>query len=311
MKTPAKGISFGRCYLLPRLADYAQLTKSRVTTLIIVTAWCGFFFGAHKAGVPALSWKLLYALLGIGMVSSGTAALNEVMEHDVDARMRRTARRPIPAGRMSLLHASLVGSLLAVGGSLYLMFFTNWLTGLLTFLTSAVYLLAYTPLKKVSPLCTFVGAFPGAMPGVLGWTAASGRLDWGAFALFAILFLWQFPHFFAIAWMYRDDYASGSIRMLPVVEPDGRSTALRMLFYSLALLPISLAPTFLGMTGRLYLIGALLLGAAFVFFAARVLFMSLPVTDSRSRVYAVQLFRCSILYLPLLFILMMSNSLSA
>ena len=235
MKTAAEGFSFGRLYIVPRLNDYAQLTKSRVTTLIIITAWCGFFFGARKAGLPVLSWSLLHALLGIGMVSSGTAALNEVMEHDVDSKMRRTARRPIPAGRMSLFHATVVGTLLTIGGSIYLVAFTNWLTGLLTFLTSVIYLLAYTPLKRISPICTFVGAFPGAMPGVLGWTAARGHMDWGTLALFAILFLWQFPHFFAIAWMYREDYAKGSIRMLPVVEPDGRSTTLRILLYSLAL----------------------------------------------------------------------------
>jgi len=309
MKTAAEGISFGRLYIVPRLSDYAQLTKARVTTLIIMTAWCGFFFGARKAGVPVMSWSLLHALLGIGMVSSGTAALNEVMEHEVDGKMRRTARRPIPSGRMSLLHASIVGGLLAVGGSVYLVFFTNWLTGLLTFLTSLVYLLAYTPLKRISPICTFVGAFPGAMPGVLGWTAARGRLDWGTLALFAILFLWQFPHFFAIAWMYREDYAKGAIRMLPVVEPDGRSTSLRMLLYSLALLPISLAPAFLGMTGRIYLGGAAVLGLMFIFFSARMIFSDLPVANSQSRIYARQLFRCSILYLPLLFALMMSNSL--
>ncbi len=308
MKTAAEGISFGRLRIVPRLSDYAQLTKSRVTTLIIVTAWCGFFFGARKIGAPVISWGLLHALLGIGMVSSGTAALNEVIEHDVDSKMRRTARRPIPAGRMSLLHATVVGSLLAVGGSIYLVIFTNWLTGLLTFLTSVVYLAAYTPLKRISPICTFVGAFPGAMPGVLGWTAACGRLDWGTLALFAILFLWQFPHFFAIAWMYREDYAMGSIRMLPVVEPDGRSTSLRILLYSLALLPVSLIPAFLGMAGRVYVAGALLLGVVFLYYSARLMVLHLPVADSQSRRHARQLFRCSILYLPLLFALMMSNS---
>ena len=309
MKTAAQGISFGRLNIVPRLNDYAQLTKARVTTLIIMTAWCGFFFGARKAGLPVMSWSLLHALLGIGMVSSGTAALNEVMEHEVDGKMRRTARRPIPSGRMSLLHASMVGGLLAIGGSIYLVCFTNWLTGLLTFLTSLVYLLAYTPLKRISPLCTFVGAFPGAMPGVLGWTAARGRLDWDTLALFAILFLWQFPHFFAIAWIYREDYAKGAIRMLPVVEPDGRSTSLRILLYSLALLPISLAPAFLGMTGRIYLGGAVVLGLTYIFFSARMTCTGLPVANSKSRDYARQLFRCSILYLPLLFVLMMSNSL--
>ena len=225
------------------------------------------------------------------------------------AKMRRTARRPIPSGRMSLLHASIVGGLLAVGGSIYLVFSTNWLTGLLTFLTSLVYLLAYTPLKRISPICTFVGAFPGAMPGVLGWTAARGRLDWGTLALFAILFLWQFPHFFAIAWMYREDYDWRRFECFRWLNPTDVRLPCGILLYSLALLPISLAPAFLGMTGRIYLGGAIVLGLMFVFFSARMIFTDLPVANSQSRIYARQLFRCSILYLPLLFILMMSNSL--
>src|SRR5579863_9671341 len=163
------------------LRDYAELTKLRVTSLIVMTAWCGYFFGAHQAGTPWFSWGLFHALLGIGLVSSGTAALNEVMEYDVDANMRRTAMRPLPAGRMSVLHATTVGLAAAVGGSIYLAIFTNPLTGLLT---SVVYLAAYTPLKRISPICTFVGAFPGAMPGVLGWTAARNHLEWGTLVLF-------------------------------------------------------------------------------------------------------------------------------
>src|SRR5581483_8855877 len=189
------------------------------------------------------SWTLLHALLGIGLVSGGTAAMNEVVERDADALMRRTAHRPLPAGRMSLGHATAVALAMVAGGAAYLALTTNVLTGVLSLATAVVYLAAYTPLKKISPICTFVGAFPGAMPGVLGWAAACGRLDWGTLALFAILFLWQFPHFFAIAWMYREDYAKGSIRMLPVVEPDGRSTSLQILLYSLALIPVSLIPT--------------------------------------------------------------------
>ena len=161
------------------------------------------FFASRKAGVPWLSFGLLNGLLGIGLVSGGTAALNEVMERDVDAQMRRTALRPLPTGRMSLLHASLAGVFLTVGGAVCLGAFTNPLTGWLTFLTSVVYLGGYTPLKRVSPICTFVGAFPGAMPGVLGWIAVRGRLEWGTLVLFAILFLWQFPHFFSIAWLTR------------------------------------------------------------------------------------------------------------
>src|SRR5450631_2002598 len=196
---------------------------------------------AHELG----RFKMLQNLL-LGERTSGTAALNEVMEHDVDANMRRTALRPLPAGRMSLFHATAVGVLATIGGSTYLAVFTNPLTGLLTFLTSVVYLAAYTPLKRISPICTAVGAFPGAMPGVLGWTAARGRLEWGTLVLFAILFVWQFPHFFSIAWLYRDDYEDGGVRMLPVVEPDGKSTGRQILLYSVALIPISLLPTFLG-----------------------------------------------------------------
>src|SRR5271154_4210454 len=215
------------------LRDYAELMKLRVTSLIVMTAWCGYYFGAQRAGVSSLSWGLFHALLGIGLVSSGTAALNEVMEHDVDAHMRRTAQRPLPAGRMSLVHAATAGLIATVGGSIYLGVMTNPLTGLLTFLTSVVYLAAYTPLKRVSPICTFVGAFPGAMPGVLGWTAARGRLEWSALVMFAIVFFWQFPHFFSIAWLYREDYAAGAVRMLPVIERDGRSTARQVVAYSL------------------------------------------------------------------------------
>ncbi len=289
--------------------DYAELTKLRVTSLIVVTAWCGYFFGAHRAGVSWFSFGLLHALVGIGLVSSGTAALNEVMEYDIDAHMRRTARRPIPAGRMSLLHATIVGVVAAVGGSIYLAIFTNPLTGLLTFLTSIVYLAAYTPLKRISPICTFVGAFPGAMPGVLGWTAVRGHLEWGTLVLFAILFIWQFPHFFSIAWLYREDYAKGGVRMLPVVEEDGRSTARRILLYSVALIPISLVPSFMGMAGKTYLVGAVVLGFALLYFGIRLAFLNLPLASAPSKSRARQVLQATVIYLPLLFALMMSNSL--
>jgi protoheme IX farnesyltransferase len=239
MSTMTEPIAVARRQASSLLRDYAELMKARVTTLIVMTAWCGYYFGAQKSGVSSLSWGLFHALFGIGLVSSGTAALNEVMEHDVDGHMRRTALRPLPAGRMSLLHATLVGVAAALGGSIYLAIFCNPLTGLLTLLTSVVYLAAYTPLKRISPICTFVGAFPGAMPGVLGWTAARGRLEWSTLILFAILFVWQFPHFFSIAWLYREDYAAGGIRMLPVVEEDGRSTARRIVAYTLILIPLS------------------------------------------------------------------------
>jgi protoheme IX farnesyltransferase len=289
--------------------DYAELTKLRVTSLIVMTAWCGYFFGAHQAGISWISWGLFHSLFGIALVSSGTAALNEVIERDVDAYMRRTALRPLPAGRMSLFHAATLGLLATLGGSIYLAVFTNPLTGFLTFLTSIVYLAAYTPLKRVSPICTFVGAFPGAMPGVLGWTAVRGRLEWGTLVLFAILFVWQFPHFFSIAWLYREDYAKGGVKMLPVVEEDGRSTARRILIYSVALIPISLLPSFMGMAGRIYLVGAAVLGFALLYFGIRLAFLNLPLASAASKMRARHVLQATVIYLPLLFALMMGNSL--
>jgi protoheme IX farnesyltransferase len=308
MSTVSQLRSIGPGVLTSRLRDYAELTKLRVTTLIVMTAWCGYFFASRKAGLPSLSLGLVHALLGIGLVSSGTAALNEVMERDVDAQMRRTASRPLPTGRMSLLEALLAGTFLTVGGSLYLAAFTNPLTGCLTFLTSVVYLAVYTPLKRVSSVCTFVGAFPGAMPGVLGWTAVRGRVEWGTLVLFAIQFLWQFPHFFSIAWLYREDYAQGGVRMLPVVEPQGRSTRLRIVLYSVLLVPVSLLPTFAGMSGRAYFAGAVVLGCGLLWMGARLAILRMPLTSAASKARARQLLQATIVYLPVLFVLMMTNS---
>ena len=229
--------------------DYAELIKARVTTLIVMTAWCGFYLGAAQSGVSSLSWTLLHALLGIGLVSGGTAAMNEVVERDIDALMRRTAIRPLVKQSISVEHATVISLAMIFGGLLYLAIATNLLTAGLTLLTSFVYLVAYTPLKKVTPLCTFVGAFPGAMPPVLGWTAIRGRLEWEAFVLFAIVFFWQFPHFHSIALLYRDDYERAGIRMLPVVERSGVSTAQTILVYGLALIPVTVAPFLMGISG--------------------------------------------------------------
>lgn len=291
--------------------DYAELTKMRVTTLVVLTAWCGYYFGCVKSGVASVSWDLFHALLGIGLVSGGTAALNEVMEHDIDGQMRRTALRPLPTGRMSLLHGTIVGLVMTVGGALYLGLALNTLTGMLALLTAFVYLAAYTPLKKVHPVCTFVGAFPGAMPGVLGWTAARGRLEWETLVLFAIVFFWQFPHFFSIAWLYREDYAAGQIRMLPVVEPDGKSTSRRIILCSLALIAASLVPTFLGMAGKVYLGGAFLLGTALLYIGSRLTMLDDPLSAARSKTRARQLLQATVFYLPLLFVLMMLNRISS
>ena len=290
------------------IRDYAELTKARITTLIVLTAWCGYFFGAHRAGVSSWSLGLLQALFGIALVSSGTAALNEVLESSVDARMRRTAQRPLPSGRMSKAHAATVGLVLTLGGSAYLAIYANLLTGLLVFLTSLVYLAAYTPLKKVSPVCTFVGAFPGAMPVVLGWTAVRGKLEVETLILFAIMFVWQFPHFLSIAWLYREDYAQGDIRMLPVVDSDGKSTICRILAYSAALIPVSIMPVALGMAGRVYLVGALLMGVALFRVSMGMAYPQLPATAAASKPSARRLLRATIFYLPALFALMMINA---
>jgi heme o synthase len=291
--------------------DYAELIKLRVTTLVVMTAWCGYYFGAREAGVSSLSWGLLHALAGIGLIAAGAAALNEVIEIDVDARMRRTAQRPIPTGRMTRRHATIAGLAMTIGGALYLGFAMNPLTGWLALATSLVYLGAYTPLKKVHPICTFVGAFPGAMPGVLGWTAARGRLDWGALVLFAIVFFWQFPHFFSIAWLYREDYAAGTIRMLPVVENDGRSTARQIVAYSVALIPVTLLPTFLHMAGKIYFASALVLGLALLYVGIRLASLDAPITAAASKQRARQLLQATVFYLPLLFIVMMLDTLSS
>src|SRR3954468_7023056 len=207
--------------------DFAELFKARVTSLVMMTAWCGCYMAAARGDLSSLSWACLNAVLGIGLVAGGTAALNEVMEHEADALMLRTNRRPLPMKRMAVWQGAALGLIATLGGVLYLALASNVLTAALAFATSAVYLGVYTPLKKVSPISTFLGAFPGAMPGLLGWTALRGKLEWEAFALFAIVWVWQFPHFHSIAWLYSEDYRRAGIRMLPVVDASGRKTVLQ------------------------------------------------------------------------------------
>jgi protoheme IX farnesyltransferase len=281
--------------------------KARVTTLIVMTAWCGVYFAAAKSGVSSLSWTMVNALVGIGLVAGGAAALNEVMERDADAHMRRTAIRPLVTGSMNLLHGCLIAFGATLGGILYLWRTTNWRTAALATLTSASYLLVYTPMKQVHPMCTFLGAFPGAMPPVLGWVAVRGRIDAEAILLFGIMFLWQFPHFHSIAWLYREDYERAGIRMLPVVESDGRSTAFAIVFYAVALIPVTLAPTLIGMTGRTYFIGAIVLGLGLLWFSVRMWTMKLAPVAPKSKIRARHLLQATVIYLPLLFALMMIN----
>jgi len=285
--------------------DYAQLFKVRVTSLIVMTAWAGYYMGAAKSNAGSLSWTLLSALWGIGLTSAGAAALNEVLECDLDARMRRTQDRPLPAGRMDMATGWIAGSTAILVGSVSLALMTNVLTGLLAFATAVTYLVIYTPLKKISPISTFVGAFPGAMPPLLGWTAMRGRIEPEAIFLFLIVFFWQFPHFQAIAWMYRDDYEAAGVKMLPVVDKAGHSVIRQMLVYASTLIPVSLMPALLRMAGKVYVAGSLGLGLAFLWFVFRLARTKLPTTSPESKKLARQLLQASVIYLPLLFALMM------
>jgi heme o synthase len=244
----------------------------------------------------------------VGLVAGGTAALNQVLERDSDGHMLRTAVRPLPAHRLQTAEALLFGLAGLFAGLLLLAVKTNLLTAALALGTSLSYLGLYTPLKKVSPWCTFVGAFPGAMPPVLGWAALRGRIEWETLVLFGILFLWQFPHFFSIAWLYAEDYESAGIRMLPVVEKDGRSTVRQSLLYGAALVPVSMLPFALHMTGVFYFISAAVLGGGYLFFDSRLGEGHQTPFAAQSKKSARNLLRASVLYLPLLFLIMMMNA---
>jgi protoheme IX farnesyltransferase len=277
------------------MKDYLELTKPRITWLILMSAAVGYFFGMH--GSFDL-WKALHTLCGVALIASGTAALNQWYEREADRKMRRTADRPIPAGRLSPNRALLFGLGLSVAGLIELALAVNVLTGLLGLFTMASYLCLYTPLKQRTPLSTLVGAFPGAMPPLIGYAGSSGTLTLEAWTLFAILFLWQFPHFLAIAWMYREDYARAGILMLPVVEPDGSATARQIVLYSLALIPVSVFPFILGMSGQIYPFGALLLGLLFLYSGIRVAL-------DRTILKARRVLLASVIYLPLIYCLML------
>ncbi len=276
------------------MRGYVELTKPRITWLILMSTGIGYFFGLRGDWNPLI---LLHTLLGTALIASGTATLNQWYEREADAKMRRTSMRPIPSGRVSAGRALWFGMGLSVAGFIELALGVNILTATLGFVTLASYLFLYTPMKKWSPVSTTVGAFPGAMPPLIGYAAASGTLTAEAWVLYLILFLWQFPHFLAIAWMYREDYARGGIMMLPVVEPEGSSTAGLVLFYSLALLPVSLAPTLLSMTGGIYFAGALAASSLYFYTGIRV---ALERTARRAR----QVLLASVIYLPFLYGLM-------
>ena len=273
---------------------YAELSKFRLTGLVVVTAGTGYLL-ADTGGGSALA--LVGVVLGTALLSGGAAALNQLFEIAADSRMPRTEHRPLPSGRIGVGHALAFGLLTGVLGFLLLVASGGMLAAGLGALTYAVYVGVYTPLKRVTTLCTPVGAVVGAIPPVIGWAAAAGRIEAGAIVLAAILFVWQIPHFLAIAWLYRDDYAKGGFKMLPLGDPGARTTFAMVLLYSLALLPVTLVAAAVCPTGWLYPIGALLLGAGFSWLAIRL-------HRQRTREAARTLFLSSLLYLPLLLALL-------
>lgn len=238
--------------------DYLELSKSRIVLMVLITTAAGFLFAA----TPVDPLLLMHALAGTALVAAGTNALNQYVEREHDAKMHRTRMRPLPAGRITPRAALVFSSAIAILGTVYLGLAVNWLTAALGAFTLTSYIFVYTPLKRVSTICTIIGAVPGAVPPLMGWTAVTNELAVGGWIVFGILFLWQLPHFMAISWMYREDYARGGFAMLSVRDADGAAVARQAIYYTLALLPVSVAPALLGMTGSVYFAGAVIAGAA-------------------------------------------------
>jgi protoheme IX farnesyltransferase len=269
---------------------FSELVKARLSGLVVITTLVGYYAGSPS---PVDYWTMLHAVLGTALVACGAAALNQWIEREQDAKMRRTEGRPLPSGRLSPDAVLIIGASLSIIGLLDLMFAVNKLTAFLGAITLASYLFVYTPLKRVTTLNTLIGAIPGAIPPLMGWTSARGEISAAGWSLFAILFVWQLPHFMAIAWLYREDYARGGFKMLPITDPDGQKTAAQAVCHSIGLIPVSLFPALLGVAGVVYFAGALLLGIAFLVFAIR---FSRGLSPERAR----HLFIASIVYLPVL-----------
>ena len=279
------------------LADYVALTKPRLNLLVVATSAAGYYLGAPSgpAAVP-----MTVAVLGTALVAGGAAVLNQVYERDTDAMMRRTRLRPLPDGRVAPADARAFGVALSAIGLVLLAARANLLAAALALATLAIYLVVYTPMKRRTPVATLVGAVPGALPPLIGWTASHGSVSAGGAALFAIVFLWQIPHFMAIAWLYRDDYGNAGFPMLPVIEPEGRRAGRQAVIYAAALVPVTLVPAIVGVSGTIYAAVALVMGIALLWLAIRF-------ATTRSDRSARALFFGSIVYLPLLWIAMILN----
>jgi len=271
-------------------AVFADLVKARLTTLVLLTTFVGFYIGGRGVQNFAL---MFHTLFGTALVAAGAAALNQLLEREYDAKMRRTAGRPLPSGRLQPTTVAIFGGICSVAGLIYLALLVNLLTSVLGAVTLVSYLFIYTPLKRVTWANTLVGAIPGALPPLMGWTAARNELGGEGWALFAILAFWQLPHFFAIAWIYRDEYAKAGFIMLPNVDADGSRTGQQAVVNTVVLFAASLCPFFFKMAGMAYLVAAIILGAGFLFYAVQ---FSRQLTIVRAR----QLFLASIIYLPLL-----------
>ena len=280
--------------LLSRASAYVALTKPDVSLLVLLTTAAGYYMGVRG---PVDWLKLLHTVAGTMLIAGGTAALNHYVERETDRYMRRTASRPLPSGLLRPAEALWFGVALAVAGAVDLSIVGGWMASLLGVITCLSYLLAYTPLKKRTIWATFVGAFPGAVPPMIGWAAATGRLDKGAWLLFLILFFWQFPHFHAISWMYREDYARAGIQMLPVVDPDGTRTFRQIIITAGMLVGVSVLPSVLGLAGVLYFFGALLLSTALVQ-------VCLWAATEKTNVRAKWLMHATVLHIPVLLGLM-------
>ena len=280
-------------------AVVCDLVKARLTFLVLLTTLVGFYLGSRG---PLDYWLMFHALAGTALLACGAAALNQLWEREHDARMQRTADRPLPSGRLQPDTVLILGGLASIAGLAYLAFAVNLLTSLLGAATLGSYVFIYTPLKRVTWLNTAVGAIPGALPPLMGWVASRGELTGEGWSLFAILFFWQIPHFLAIAWLYRDEYEKAGFVMLPSVDPDGSRTGHQAVSHTIGLLTVSLLPFLFRITGTIYLVGALLLGIAFVYYAVQ---FSREVTRPRAR----QLFFLSIIYLPLMLGLMVFDKL--
>lgn len=277
-----------------KLAAYLELTKPRIAFMLVLTSAAGFYLGSTGGFDMGL---FVNAMFGITLLAFGVATLNQYIERDIDTLMERTAKRPLPMGKLTPLEALIFGTVLCAVAEVYLLFLVNGLTALLGLTVIVGYVLLYTPLKTRTTASTAIGALPGAMPPLMGWTAASGNITLGAWALFVLLFLWQFPHFLAIASMYKEQYAKAGILMLPVVEKDGRITARQIVLFTVMLLPVSLAPFFLDFAGWIYLAGAVLLGIWF-------LWASIGAAKAKTVEKSRKLLLVSVLYLPAIFALM-------